>query len=124
MTERSLQHLGYGLLGSIAATYSEGSTKSLSEKIGDGRRNTAELRAPSRSRCPKTCSQSCAPSTSMSQLELDVRDAIDRSDVSGPERPTLEAIAEILQQARRSRSVSVEERTIIVLESKRLRRRS
>ncbi len=61
-------------------------------------------------------------SKSIPQLELDVRDAIEHSDVTEPERETLEAIAEILGQARRSRKVSVQERTIIVLESKRRRR--
>jgi len=59
---------------------------------------------------------------SASQLELDIRDAIERSEVSEPERQTLEAIARILRQARHSRRVSIEERTIIVLESKRARR--
>ena len=52
-----------------------------------------------------------------------MRDAIERGDMSDRERQTLEAIAEILQQARRSRGVTLEERTIIVLESKRQRRR-
>lgn len=61
---------------------------------------------------------------SIPQLELAVRDAIDHSDVSVPERQTLEAIADILRQARLSPSVALEERTIIVLESKRQRRRS
>ena len=57
-------------------------------------------------------------------LELAVRDAIERGDMSGRERHTLEAIAKILKQARRSRGVSLQERTIIVLQSKRQRRRS
>jgi hypothetical protein len=61
---------------------------------------------------------------SIPRLELDVRDAIQASDITDWERQTLEAIAEILQQARRSRSVSLKERSIIVLESKRQRRRS
>lgn len=60
---------------------------------------------------------------SVPQLELDLRDALDRHDVSAPERQTLEAIADILRQTRQSRSISLEERTIIVLESKRRRRR-
>lgn len=59
----------------------------------------------------------------ISQLELDVRDAIDRGEISEPERQTLEGIADILRQARRSRRVAIEERTIIVLESKRSSRR-
>lgn len=61
---------------------------------------------------------------SVPQLELDLRDAIDRGDASPPERQTLVAIADILRQTRRSRHVRLEERTIIVLESKRRRRRS
>lgn len=61
---------------------------------------------------------------SIPQLELGVRDAIERGDVSEPERQTLEAIADILRHTRSSRAISVEERTIIVLESKRQRRRS
>ena len=61
---------------------------------------------------------------SISELELAVRDAIEHADISGRERQTLEAIATILQQARRSRGVSLKERTIIVLETKRQRRRT
>jgi hypothetical protein len=61
---------------------------------------------------------------STSQLELDVRDAIEHTDVTEPERQTLEAIADILRRARRSRRISIEERTIIVLDAKRNRRRA
>ena len=61
---------------------------------------------------------------SIPQLELSVRDAIERGEMSTRERQTLEAIVDILQQARRSRAVTLEERTIIVLESKRQRRRA
>jgi hypothetical protein len=61
---------------------------------------------------------------STSQLELDVRDAIEHTAVTEPERQTLEAIADILRQARRSRHVSIKERTIIVLDGKRRRRHS
>ena len=60
---------------------------------------------------------------SIPQLELSVRDELDRGQVNDRERRTLEAIAAILQQARRSRGVTLEERTIIVLETKRQRRR-
>ena len=59
---------------------------------------------------------------SIPQLELNLRDALDRDDVDRPERPTFAAVAEILQNARRSAGIDVEERTIIVLESKRRRR--
>jgi hypothetical protein len=58
---------------------------------------------------------------SVAQLELDVRDAIDAADGSNGERKTLEAIADILHHTRRSRSISLKERSIIVLESKRQR---
>jgi hypothetical protein len=53
------------------------------------------------------------------QLELDVRDALHETEVTIPERTVLKGLADILQQARSSRAVSVNERTIIVLESKR-----
>jgi hypothetical protein len=66
---------------------------------------------------------SLAPRYSVPQLELDLRDAIDRPDAPAAERQTLAAIAEILRQTRRSRRVTLEERTIIVLESKRTRRK-
>ena len=59
---------------------------------------------------------------SIPQLELEIRDAIDRNDASRSERDALAAIANILRRARASRGVSLEERTIIVLESKRARR--
>jgi hypothetical protein len=61
---------------------------------------------------------------SIPDLELAVRDAIEHGEMSVRERQTLEAIVEILQRARRSRRVSLEERTIIVLETKRQRRRT
>jgi hypothetical protein len=61
---------------------------------------------------------------SIPQLELGVRDALERGDVSERERQTLKALADILRQTRSSRVISLEERTIIVLESKRQRRRS
>jgi hypothetical protein len=57
------------------------------------------------------------------QLELQLRDALEQADVSGAERKPLEALAEILREARRSERVTVKERTIIVLESKRQRAR-
>ena len=59
---------------------------------------------------------------SIPQLELQLRDATDQDGVNGSERKTLEAIAQILREARRSERVTVKERTIIVLESKRRRR--
>jgi hypothetical protein len=55
----------------------------------------------------------------VANLELDIRDALDRGGVNPTERRTLESIAAILQDARRSRKVGISARTIIVLESKR-----
>ena len=55
---------------------------------------------------------------SISKLELNVRDAID-SDVTTKERQTLEAIADILRHARSSPGVTLQERSIIVLEARR-----
>ena len=66
---------------------------------------------------------SLAHGYSVPQLELDLRDAIERSDTPASERQTLTALAEILAQSRRSQQVTLEERTIIVLESKRTRRK-
>lgn len=59
---------------------------------------------------------------SISEFELGLGDALERGDVSESERQTLQAIADILRQTRRSRRVVLEERTIIVLETKRQRR--
>jgi hypothetical protein len=61
---------------------------------------------------------------SIPEFELGVGDALVRDDVTQLERRTLEGIAEILKQTRRSRSVTVKQRTIIVLETKRQRRRA
>jgi hypothetical protein len=59
---------------------------------------------------------------SVSGFELQLRDALEHSDVKGDERQTMDAIASILGQARRSRQVTLRARTIIVLESSRRRR--
>ena len=63
-------------------------------------------------------------SRSIPQLELDIRDAIAEPSVPPGERDVLEAIADVLRRARGLRSIHVEERTIIVLESRRPRRAS
>ena len=68
------------------------------------------------------CLIALEPSQSTARLELDIRDAIARRDVDEAECEALEAIAEILRSARADRDVTVEERTIIVLESRRSRR--
>lgn len=56
------------------------------------------------------------------QLELDIRDAVDRNGVGKSEKQTLRVLADILRRARKSGRVTLEERTIIVLEAKRQRR--
>ncbi len=56
------------------------------------------------------------------RLELDIRDAIERGESDPVGRRALEALADILRDARLSRRLTVEERTIIVLESGRRRR--
>ncbi len=61
---------------------------------------------------------------SIPEFELGVGGALARNDVSALERRTLGAIADILRQTRRSRRVMLEERTIIVFETKRQRRRA
>ena len=55
---------------------------------------------------------------SIPKLELNVRDAID-TNISERERQTLEAIADILRHARSSPGITLQERSIIVLESRR-----
>lgn len=61
---------------------------------------------------------------SIPQLELAVRDAAEHTKAGSAERQALEAVADILRKARQSPGVSLEERTIIVLEPKRQRRRA
>ena len=65
---------------------------------------------------------SLAPTRSIPELELGLRDAIERA--TGSDRATLEQFAGILRDARLSPGVTLEARTIIVLESKRQRRRA
>lgn len=59
----------------------------------------------------------------LAQFELDLRDASEQPDLAAGERETFGALAKILRQSRRSRDVSIEERTIIVIEAKRQRER-
>jgi hypothetical protein len=61
---------------------------------------------------------------SISEFELGLGDALERGNITERERQTLQAIASILRRTRRSRRVMLEERTIIVLETKRQRRRA
>ena len=62
-----------------------------------------------------------APRT-IAQFELDLRDASEWPDISAADRESLGAIAKILRQSRRSRDVSLEERTLIVVEAKQAKR--
>jgi len=59
---------------------------------------------------------------SISQLELDLSDALEVPGTTKPERNLLRAIGKILHDARRSRRLIATERTIIVLERKRQHR--
>jgi hypothetical protein len=61
---------------------------------------------------------------SIAKLELDLRDLIAQTEITGIERATLEAIVDVLHEARLSKQVRLQERTIIVLEAKRSRRAS
>ena len=55
-------------------------------------------------------------SRAIPQLELDLRDAIERGDLSRQEQSAFELLVEILRRARRSSRVTLEERKIIVIE--------
>jgi len=61
---------------------------------------------------------SLVPSMSISALELQVRDALDGTDVPKHERQALKSIADILRRGRASRGLTFEARTIIVMGSK------
>lgn len=65
---------------------------------------------------------SLAASTSMSSLELQVRDAVEQLAPQHQDREGLQALADILRQTRGARSATAEARTIIVLASKPRRR--
>ena len=58
---------------------------------------------------------------SVAQLELDLRDALDRAKFQPGEKPVLESVAEILRSARQSHALTMVERSIIVLEGRRRR---
>jgi hypothetical protein len=56
------------------------------------------------------------------QLELDLRDALDRTGLNKRDRTVLETVAEMLRDARQSDVLRIAERSIIVLEGRRKRR--
>jgi len=65
---------------------------------------------------------SLSSSTSISSLELQVRDALERMAPRNREREGLKMLADILRRSRGSRELASEARTIIVLASKTKRR--
>jgi hypothetical protein len=65
-----------------------------------------------------------APSTSISSLELQVRDAIEGMTPQNRERKGLQSLADILRRSRGPRGLVSEARTIIVLAQKAKRRLS
>ena len=67
------------------------------------------------------CLIALEPPYSIPQLELDIRDLLTQKGLVEAERNTLDAVAGILRTARVSRDVTPEERTIIVLETRRRR---
>ena len=67
---------------------------------------------------------SLTASTSISSLELQVRDALEHMEPGNRDREGLEAIAEILRRGRGDRGFTSEPRTIIVLASKSKRKAS
>lgn len=67
---------------------------------------------------------SLLPSTPISALELQVRDALEGLQPGDRERETLQLLADILRRGRGARGLSSETRTIIVLASKSKRRAS
>ena len=55
------------------------------------------------------------------QLELDLRDVLDKGSLKGNDRKVLEAVVAILKDARFSEGLTVHERSIIVFEARRRR---
>jgi hypothetical protein len=56
---------------------------------------------------------------SIPQLELDLRDVLENGSLRRPDRAVLDALANILRDARLSRGLTVVERSIIVFEARR-----
>lgn len=64
-----------------------------------------------------------APSTSPADLELLIEDALDDADLDEKDRHTFESVLHIIREARRSQDVSLLQRSILVLETRRTKRR-
>ena len=58
---------------------------------------------------------------SIAQLELDLRDVLERGTLQASDKAVLESVAEILRGARQSNALTMVERSIIVLEGRRRR---
>lgn len=67
-----------------------------------------------------------SPSTTPADLELLIEDALDDADLDEKDRRTFESVLHIIREARRSQDVSLLQRSILVLETRRAkgRRRS
>jgi hypothetical protein len=63
------------------------------------------------------------PAMSTARLELTIRDGLEDRGLSAEDRKIFTAVADILKTARRSRSVTLIQRNVIVLESQRGERR-
>jgi hypothetical protein len=60
---------------------------------------------------------------SIAQLELRIQDAIDDPELPRADAAVFEGVGRLLREARRSKGVAVEQRSIIVLEAKSTRKK-
>jgi len=60
---------------------------------------------------------------SIAEFELQLHDAIEQVPAMSDERKPIEALSKLLREARRSQTIALKERTIIVLQAKRQRAR-
>jgi hypothetical protein len=63
------------------------------------------------------------PAMTTARLELSIRDVLEDRELDSEDRRIFSAIADILKTARRSRTVTLSQRSVIVLESSRSERR-
>ena len=66
---------------------------------------------------------SLAPPQTVPRLELEIRDVLEGGELTTGERAALEGVASILREARTSETYALAERTVIVLERRRVRLR-